>query len=189
MSAARRTPLIAALPKMFFPLLVILPGIIAIGLPIRAFANNDVIRRGTTAAQIAAGTSLSGHRLAGRAGRGIIPPKMNAAGEAVRDSNGNVVLGLRSGNPQHAGEILPFWIVGARTDRAAREFHVRHGGQCHGIQHRLDLRHLSGAHSARRKRRSIISAWEKLPLSRESRFPFWPHTWPRASTTSWTCCN
>src|SRR5216117_2387849 len=32
MSAARRTPLIAALPKMFFPLLVILPGMIAIAL-------------------------------------------------------------------------------------------------------------------------------------------------------------
>jgi solute:Na+ symporter, SSS family len=32
MSAARRTPLIAAIPKMFFPILVILPGMIAIGL-------------------------------------------------------------------------------------------------------------------------------------------------------------
>ena len=32
MSAARRTPLIAALPKMFFPILVILPGMIAIAL-------------------------------------------------------------------------------------------------------------------------------------------------------------
>jgi len=32
MSAARRTPLIAAIPKMFFPALVILPGLIAIGL-------------------------------------------------------------------------------------------------------------------------------------------------------------
>jgi len=32
MSAARRTPLIAAFPKMFFPFLVILPGMIAIGL-------------------------------------------------------------------------------------------------------------------------------------------------------------
>src|SRR5205807_6346316 len=30
MSAARRTPLIAALPKMFFPFLVILPGLIAV---------------------------------------------------------------------------------------------------------------------------------------------------------------
>jgi SSS family solute:Na+ symporter len=33
LSAARRTPLIAAIPKMFFPLLVILPGMIAITLP------------------------------------------------------------------------------------------------------------------------------------------------------------
>ena len=33
MSAARRTPLIAALPKMLFPFLVILPGMIAIALP------------------------------------------------------------------------------------------------------------------------------------------------------------
>ncbi len=32
MSAARRTPLIAAVPKMLFPLLVILPGMIAVGL-------------------------------------------------------------------------------------------------------------------------------------------------------------
>ena len=32
MSAARRTPLIAAVPKMLFPLLVILPGILAVAL-------------------------------------------------------------------------------------------------------------------------------------------------------------
>ena len=31
MTAARRTPLIAAVPKMLFPFLVILPGMIAIG--------------------------------------------------------------------------------------------------------------------------------------------------------------
>jgi SSS family solute:Na+ symporter len=36
MSAARRTPLIAALPKMVFPLLVILPGMIAAGLALTA---------------------------------------------------------------------------------------------------------------------------------------------------------
>src|SRR6266550_1484550 len=33
MSAARRTPLIAAVPKMLFPFLVIVPGIIAVALP------------------------------------------------------------------------------------------------------------------------------------------------------------
>ncbi len=34
MSAARRTPLIAAVPKMIFPILVILPGMIAVGLAV-----------------------------------------------------------------------------------------------------------------------------------------------------------
>src|SRR5881398_283321 len=33
MASARRTPLIAAIPKMFFPLLVILPGLVAIAVP------------------------------------------------------------------------------------------------------------------------------------------------------------
>jgi SSS family solute:Na+ symporter len=38
MNAARRTPLVAAIPKMFFPLLVILPGMVAIALlPASAF--------------------------------------------------------------------------------------------------------------------------------------------------------
>ncbi|HKP11637.1 MAG TPA: sodium:solute symporter family protein [Blastocatellia bacterium] len=39
MDAARRTPLIAAIPKMFFPFLVILPGIIAIALTYQAGAS------------------------------------------------------------------------------------------------------------------------------------------------------
>ncbi len=41
MNAARRTPLLAAIPKMFFPLLVILPGMVAIALlPSGAFVFN-----------------------------------------------------------------------------------------------------------------------------------------------------
>jgi len=39
MSAARRTPLIAAVPKMFFPFLVILPGMIAIALTYKSGAS------------------------------------------------------------------------------------------------------------------------------------------------------
>jgi solute:Na+ symporter, SSS family len=39
MSAARRTPLIAAVPKMFFPFLVILPGMIAIALTYQSGAS------------------------------------------------------------------------------------------------------------------------------------------------------
>src|SRR4051812_22016296 len=56
MTAARRTPLIAALPKMFFPFLVILPGMIAL--------------------------VLSG---AHGGGQGLIPAKIDASGHTVLD--------------------------------------------------------------------------------------------------------
>jgi SSS family solute:Na+ symporter len=46
MSSARRTPIIAALPKMLFPALVILPGMIAVGL---AFTGKDGYKLPTTA--------------------------------------------------------------------------------------------------------------------------------------------
>ena len=39
MNSARRTPLIAAFPKMLFPFLVILPGLIAIALPTQRLSN------------------------------------------------------------------------------------------------------------------------------------------------------
>ena len=55
MTAARRTPLIAALPKMFFPFLVILPGMIALVLGGQA------------------------------GGQGLIPAKIDAAGHTVLD--------------------------------------------------------------------------------------------------------
>lgn len=45
MSAARRTPLIAAIPKMFFPFLVILPGMIAIALTYQAGTSGFALPR------------------------------------------------------------------------------------------------------------------------------------------------
>jgi SSS family solute:Na+ symporter len=80
MSAARRTPLIAALPKMLFPFIVILPGLIAISLPTPKAADLP----GASAETIAAA----------EAGQGIIPAKIDAAtgkpqlddlGKPVRD--------------------------------------------------------------------------------------------------------
>src|SRR5258707_4972501 len=43
MSAARRTPLIAAVPKMFFPFLVILPGMIAIALTYKSGSSGFIL--------------------------------------------------------------------------------------------------------------------------------------------------
>src|SRR5689334_20284532 len=59
MNAARRTPLIAAIPKLFFPFLVILPGLIAVALP-------------TTKSFVMDSVSPQVSRVKGR---GIIPPK------------------------------------------------------------------------------------------------------------------
>ena len=43
MNAARRTPVIAALPKMIFPFLVIVPGIIALGLTLQPIAGTPPV--------------------------------------------------------------------------------------------------------------------------------------------------
>jgi len=66
MSAARRTPLIAALPKMIFPVLVILPGMIAAGLALTAKDGYHFPTKPLTASEydkavpaIKAGASLS----------------------------------------------------------------------------------------------------------------------------------
>ena len=58
MTAARRTPLIAAVPKMFFPFLVILPGMIALVL----------------------GADSAG------AGQGMVPAKLAADGGPLLDA-------------------------------------------------------------------------------------------------------
>jgi len=61
MGAARRTPLIAAVPKMVFPFLVILPGLIAIALPPAVLAQPPATEAGAAAAEAP--------------GQGIIPAK------------------------------------------------------------------------------------------------------------------
>src|SRR5881398_2150634 len=85
MSAARRTPLIAAFPKMVFPFLVILPGIIAIALPTPTakVAIVDILRP----------VSMTSEQMRqvfeqrGFAGKGLIPPKLDATGQPQRNES------------------------------------------------------------------------------------------------------
>ncbi len=76
MTAARKTPLIAAFPKMFFPFLVILPGLIAIAVTPLALPSDG---------QQPSAITQSG-------GVGLIPPKIDAAGQVVMDTEGKPVL-------------------------------------------------------------------------------------------------
>ena len=101
MTAARRTPLIAALPKMFFPFLVILPGLIAVSLPAqRASLLPGSGGANKVMAEVTPGT------------RGLIPPKTDATGHPVVDANGNVVWDYDLAVPNMLLHYFPTGILG-----------------------------------------------------------------------------
>jgi SSS family solute:Na+ symporter len=86
MTAARRTPLIAAVPKMLFPFLVILPGMIALVLG-------------------------AGHDAAA-AGQGLIPAKLAADGAPLLDGAGRVVLDYDLATPMMLVRLFPSGMLG-----------------------------------------------------------------------------
>ncbi|HEV8177661.1 MAG TPA: sodium:solute symporter family protein, partial [Gemmatimonadales bacterium] len=84
MTAARRTPLIAAVPKMLFPFLVILPGMIALVLS-------------------------AGHS---GAGQGLVPAKLAASGAPLLDATGRVVLDYDLATPMMLVHLFPTGMLG-----------------------------------------------------------------------------
>ncbi len=93
MTAARRTPLIAAVPKMFFPILVILPGMIAAGL---AYKGQD-------------GYRLPPSRVTSAAYEEAIPAVQRAAAQQLDDATAtqNVSKALRMKvSPEKIGAIV-----------------------------------------------------------------------------------
>jgi solute:Na+ symporter, SSS family len=84
MTAARRTPLIAAVPKMLFPFLVILPGMIAL--------------------------ALSGG--AGGSGQGLVPAKLAANGAPLVDAAGRLVLDYDLATPMLLVNLFPSGMLG-----------------------------------------------------------------------------
>ncbi|MBK6844223.1 MAG: sodium:solute symporter family protein [Gemmatimonadaceae bacterium] len=89
MTAARRTPLIAAVPKMFFPFLVILPGMIAL-----------VLGGGEGATAV------------GGIGQGLIPAKLGANGAALIDATGRTVLDYDLATPMMLVTLFPTGMLG-----------------------------------------------------------------------------
>jgi len=102
MSAARRTPLIAAFPKMVFPFLVVLPGLIAVSLPAQ--------RPGLLPSAHGIG-AMQGETAA--AGRGLIPPKINeTTGLPMLDTNGKPLLDYDLAVPDMLVHYLPTGLLG-----------------------------------------------------------------------------
>ncbi len=100
--AARKVPLIAALPKMFFPFLVILPGLIAISVP-------TVTR---SAVQLG-GANMTVSEQAAVQGRGLIPAKVDPlSGQIVRDQSGQPVLNYDLAIPEMLLHYFPTGILG-----------------------------------------------------------------------------
>jgi SSS family solute:Na+ symporter len=118
MAAARKTPLIAAVPKMFFPFLVILPGMIALAAgqqaaaPVRAAQGQqrtEAAREGVQPRASDATDAASTNTV----GRGIIPPKLDEeTGQPARDSRGNVVLDYDLATPMMLVHYFPSGMLG-----------------------------------------------------------------------------
>ena len=86
MTAARRTPLIAAVPKMLFPFLVILPGMIAL--------------------------VLAAPHVAGHVTQGLIPAKVGANGAPLVDAGGRVILDYDLATPMMLVHLFPPGMLG-----------------------------------------------------------------------------
>jgi len=101
MNSARRTPLIAAVPKMLFPFIVILPGLIAIALPTQATQSTIQV------------ASTQGMVPAASAGMGLIPPKLEpGTNRPLLDKNGNPQLDYDLAIPQMLLHYFPTGMLG-----------------------------------------------------------------------------
>ncbi|MFL5402286.1 MAG: sodium:solute symporter family transporter, partial [Gemmatimonadales bacterium] len=116
MAAARKTPLIAAVPKMFFPFLVILPGMIALAAgqqaaaPVRTAQGQQ---RAEAAREDTRPSDATDAASTNTVGRGIIPPKVNEeTGQPARDSRGNVVLDYDLATPMMLVHYFPSGMLG-----------------------------------------------------------------------------
>jgi solute:Na+ symporter, SSS family len=96
MTAARRTPLIGALPKMLFPFLVILPGMIAV----------------VATARPTESAAMAVHSPVAAASQGIIPAKVDAGGRVERDNNGRVVVDYDLATPVMLLHYFPAGLLG-----------------------------------------------------------------------------
>lgn len=103
MVSARRTPLIAAIPKMLFPFLVIIPGMIAL------VAGQQAVPSGAGEQAAVAGASDS---QAPAATRSIIPPVLDENGQPKVDEQGRVVLDYNLATPMMLIHYFPPGLLG-----------------------------------------------------------------------------
>jgi solute:Na+ symporter, SSS family len=108
MDSARRVPLIAAVPKMLFPFLVILPGLIAIAIP--------TPHSTTTVSHNADGSITHTIEVVSpqvEQGKGIVPAKINpVTGQPMLDASGKPLLDYDMATPNMLLHYFPTGILG-----------------------------------------------------------------------------
>ncbi|PYP67238.1 MAG: Na+/galactose cotransporter, partial [Gemmatimonadetes bacterium] len=118
MTAARRTPLIAALPKMLFPFLVIIPGMLAMVVTstsaVRpAIASTQATGPVPRALVAPAAPAIGSDAPAPGAGGGIVPAKLDPrTGGPLRDARGRVVLDYDLATPMMLVHFFPAGLLG-----------------------------------------------------------------------------
>lgn len=114
-SAARRTPLIAAFPKMLFPFLVILPGMLAMVVTASGGVRAADQTADTPAAITAPGAVTAPPALTAStaAAQGIVPAKLDPVTKAPqRDARGRVVLDYDLATPMMLVHFFPAGLLG-----------------------------------------------------------------------------
>src|SRR5438270_162061 len=115
MSSARRTPLIAALPKMLFPFLVILPGLIAVAVPAmttRQAAGQISARAHYQNVAMQTPENPPTRQEPARLNKGLVPPKLDANGNPIVDSNGNPQYDYDLAIPMMLLHYFPTGVLG-----------------------------------------------------------------------------
>ena len=110
MNSARRTPLIAAFPKMVFPFLVILPGMIAISVTEQAHhaAGAPAVRGGAVGCRPRPGAPT-----AANSWEGIVPPKIDdKTCQPVVGTDGRVALDYDLATPMMLMHYFPAGMLG-----------------------------------------------------------------------------
>jgi solute:Na+ symporter, SSS family len=108
MDSARRVPLIAAIPKMVFPFLVILPGLLAIGLPT---PHTKTIVTHEENGAIVHNIQVVPPEV--EEGRGLVPAKINpVTGQPMLDASGKPLLDYDMATPNMLLHYFPTGILG-----------------------------------------------------------------------------
>jgi SSS family solute:Na+ symporter len=105
-ASARRAPLVAAALRIFVPLLFILPGLLALGLPtphttiVIHSENGEIFHEITVVPPTV------------EAGQGMVPAKADAAGQPVKGADGKPVLDYAMAMPNMLLQFLPSGLLG-----------------------------------------------------------------------------